>query len=89
MNIEDANNQFLAVYGECVFSQLTTIVARYSNIVVDESRVTSRMSSIRQSIEYLLALHRNTFSIFTIPNRLKLLVRGRDVMKMTLCLFSF
>ena len=87
MQIHDANNQLPAVYGDGVFPQLATIVARYSNATSEQSRINSQMSSVRQSIEHLFALHRNTFSLFTIPNRLKLLVCGRDVMKLMLVSF--
>ena len=87
IRLPEANNQYPAIHGDGVFPQLPTIVARYSNPSIEQSLINTRMSSVRQSIEHLFALHRNTFSIFTIPFRLKLLLRGYDVLKFTVVSF--
>ena len=41
----------------------------------------------RQSIEHLFALHKNTFSLFSIPYRLKLLLDGTHMIKLVLVSF--
>ena len=87
MSIDEAENQFPAVYGDGVFPQLSTIVARYSHPNIEQARINSRMSSVRQSIEHIFALHRNTFGLFSIPYRLKLLLNGVHVKKITLVSF--
>ena len=46
MNIELAYNQFPALYGDGIFPQLSTIVARYSNATGDDDRLNIRMASV-------------------------------------------
>ena len=87
LQIADANNQLPALYADGVFPNLATIVARFSNGTERQQRINTRMSSVRQSIEHLFALHHQTFALFTIPNRLKLLLNGRYVSKMVLMSF--
>ena len=42
------------------------------------------LSSARQSIEHMFAIHHNTFSLFRIPERFKLLVYGVENTSMIL-----
>lgn len=77
-----ALNQFPAVYGDGIFPQLATIVARYGLSNENESRVNRRLASVRQSIEHIFGFHSNTFELFNIPNRFKLLVHGVDCQRM-------
>ena len=55
MNIEQAYNQFPALYGDSVFPQL------FSNPSSDNDRLNIRMAPVRQSIKHLFALHDQTF----------------------------
>ena len=71
-----AFDQFPAVYGDGIFPQLATIVARYSSPDVNESRINVRMSSVRQSIEHIFALHKNTFKLFNVAERFRLMLGG-------------
>ena len=87
MEIPEAGDQLPACYGDGVFPQLATIVARYSQPNVDQQRINSRMSSVRQSIEHLFVLHKNNFSLFSITYRLKLLLDGRHMIKLVLVSF--
>jgi hypothetical protein len=87
LQIVDADNQLPSTYADGVFPNLATIVARYSNGTEEQQRINTRMSSVRQSIEHLFALYHATFSLFSIPNRLKLLLSGRYVSKMILMSF--
>ena len=66
------------LYGDGIFPVLQTILPRYSNPNVDESRINTRLSSIRQSIEHIFALHSNIFELFNQPKKFKLLHQGRD-----------
>ena len=45
------------------------------------------MTSVRQSIEHIFGLHKPAFNLFTIQNRLNLLVKGHQVYQMTLVSF--
>ena len=53
-------DQYPAVYGDNIFSQLATIVARYSspNENENENRTNVHLSSMRQSIEHIFVLHK-------------------------------
>ena len=82
-----AGNQLPAVYGDGVFPQLSTIVARYTNAIGIQSVINSKMSSVRQSIEHIFGLHKQTFNLFSIPARFKLWVRGYEVYQLTLISF--
>ena len=84
MRLAGAFNQFPAVYGDGIFPQLTTIVARYGLANQNEARVNRRLASVRQSIEHIFGLHHNTFALFSIPHRFKLLVYGVDCQMMVL-----
>ena len=79
MNIEQAYNQFPALYGDGVFPQLSTIVARFSNPSSDNDRLNVKMASVRQSIEHLFALHDQTFGLFSSFRRFQILLNGTEV----------
>ena len=79
MNIEVAYNQFPVLYGDGVFPQLSTLVARFSNPTSDEDRINTRMASVRQSIEHLFALHDQIFGLFTSFRRFQILLNGTEV----------
>ena len=53
-----AFDQFPALYGDGIFPQLATIVARYSSPDANEQRINVRLASVRQSIEHIFALHK-------------------------------
>ena len=84
MRLIGAFNQYPAVYGDGIFPQLATIVARYRLPNENESRVVRRLASARESIEHLFGLHTNLFGLFTIPHRFKLLVYGVDFRMMVI-----
>ena len=87
LKIPSAGNQLPAIYGDGIFPQLPTIVARYQ-IPDDKETIINRiLSSARQSIEHIFALHTNVFSLFSIPQCYKLLVQGTENTKMILNLF--
>ena len=69
-------DQYLVLYRDCIFPQLTTIVTRYSSTNESESRINVRLSSMRQSIEHIFALHKNTFSLFNTASRFRLMTGG-------------
>ena len=79
-----AMGQLPAVYGDGIFPQLPTIVARYSLGNELEGRVNRRLASARQSIEHLFAIHTNIFGLYSIPQRFKLLVHGVECTKMVM-----
>lgn len=81
MNMEGASNQLPAVYGDGIFPQLSTIVARFSSPLYVQNMINLRMSSVRQSIEHLFAYHKNTFNLFTNPDRFRLLLSGDECSK--------
>ena len=87
MQISEVDDQLPAVYADGVFPNLATIVARFNNGTEEQQWINQRMSSVRQSIEHLFALHQTTFDLFSIPNRLKLLLKGQYVSKMILMYF--
>ena len=66
------------LYGDGIFSCLPTIHLRYSNHNVNERRINTRLSSIRQNIEHIFGVHKNTFHLFNRPERFKLLHQGVD-----------
>ena len=84
MHLPAAMNQLPAVYGDGIFPQLNTIVARYGLGNQSEGRVNRRLASARQSIEHLFALHTNIFGLFSIPQRFKLLVYGVECTKIVM-----
>ena len=77
-------NQLPALYGDGIFPQLCSIIARYSLANKNEVRVNKRLASVRQSIEHIFALHHNIFGLFSIPKRFKLLVHGLECRKIVL-----
>ncbi len=79
MKIGESFDQFPACYGDGIFPQLATILARYTMADESEQRVNRRLASARQSVEHLFSLHFNTFGLFSIPHRFKLLVHGVEV----------
>ena len=87
MLIRAAGNKLSAVYGDGVFPQLATIVARFNNASNFESEINKRMSTVRQIIEHMFGLHKRTFNLFTIPSRFKLLVHGHEVYRLVLISF--
>jgi len=84
MKLVGAYDQFPALYGDGIFPQLATIVARYGMPNENEGRVNRRLASARQSIEHLFGLHKNLFGLFSIPQRFKLLVYGVDCRMMVI-----
>lgn len=70
------DGQLPAVYGDGIFPQRATIVARLRNPDMDQRRINYRMSSARQSIEHLFCNHHNHFKLFHNPERLRLLKTG-------------
>ena len=69
MRIHDLYDQFPALCGDSAFPQLAIIVARYSTSQSDESRISLRMSSVSESIEYFLRFihkHLNCFQYHTV-----------------------
>ena len=82
MNLPQANGQFPAVYGDGIFPQLATIVARYRNDNEVLSMINIRMSSVREAIEHLFSLHLNIFSLFHDPARFRLLVSRVEVTRL-------
>ena len=84
MKLPAAFNQLPALYGDGIFPQLCSIIARYSMGNENEQRVNRRLASVRQSIEHIFALHTNLFGLFSIPKRFQLLVHGLQCRKMVL-----
>ena len=82
MRINDAYNQFPALYGDVLFPQFATIIARYSTSHSDDSRINLRMSSVRESIEHLFALHIQTFKLFSTAHRFHILLGGVQVVRL-------
>ena len=69
MQMINAFGQFPALYGDGIFPQLATIVARYATPNGNKGRIHVRLSSVRQSIEHIFALHKNVFQLFSFPDR--------------------
>ena len=82
MGMTAAYNQLPALYGDGIFPQLATIIARYNTPNENETRINRILASARESIEHLFALHANIFTLFQLPQRFKLLVNGEDSYKM-------
>ena len=75
--ISGASNQFPALYGDGVFPQLPTIVARMRRSGREEERmIATRMASVRQSNEHIFAIHKNIFHLFNQPEQFRLLYSG-------------
>ena len=70
------SNQFPAVYGDGIFPQLSTIVVRYSTPDDNEGQINTRLDSVRKIIEHIFSFHKNTFTLFLIPDRFCLLISG-------------
>ena len=70
------------VYGDGVFPCLPTILPRYNNPNVDERRINTRLSSIRQNIEHIFGVHKNIFQLFNRPEKFKLLHQGQDAIQL-------
>ena len=66
------------LYGDGIFPVLPTILPRYSSPNSDEARINTRLSSVRQSIEHIFALHSNVFELFNHPKKFKLLHCGHE-----------
>ena len=66
------------VYGDGIFPILLTVLPRYSNPSATETRINARLSSARQSIEHVFALHSNVFELFNHPEKFKLLYQGNE-----------
>ena len=71
-------DQFPALYGDGIFPQLATIVTRYSTLDENKHRINVRLSSVRQSIEHTFALYKNTFNLFDIADRFRLMASGEE-----------
>ena len=69
MQMCGASNQFPSFYGDGIFPQLSTIVTRYSIPDKNEDRINTFLASVRQSIEHILVFHKNTFTLFSNPDR--------------------
>ena len=57
MQMDGANGQFPAVYGDGIFPQLSCIVASRRQGSERVQRIATRMALVRQCIEYLFAFH--------------------------------
>ena len=86
MHLPDAHGQLPAVYGDGIFPQLSTIVARYQNEEDGHDdvhrRINTCMASVRESIEHLFSIHYHIFALFHDPARFRLLVSGVEVTRM-------
>ena len=78
MHVCGASNQFPAVYGDRIFPQLSTTVARYLTPDKNEDRINTRLASVRQSIERIFGFHTNTFTLFSNTDRCCLLISGTE-----------
>ena len=78
MQLINAFGQFPALYGDGIFPQLATIVARYATPNINERHINMRLSSVRQSIEHIFALHKNVFQLFSFPDRFRLMACGEE-----------
>ena len=79
--LPDADNQLPAVYGDEIFPQLSTIVARFLGNDLFTRRLNKRMAGVRQSLEHLFGLHFNIFKLFEDADRFRLMVTGVEVSK--------
>ena len=70
------------LYGNGAFPCLPTILHRYSDPNVNERRINTRLSSVRQSIEHIFGIHKNIFHLFHQPERFKLLHLGVDAIQL-------
>ena len=61
MEMPGAMGQLPAVYGDGIFPQLPTIVAKYTLGNELEARVNRQLASARQIIKHLFAIHTNIF----------------------------
>jgi hypothetical protein len=87
MQLVHADNQYPALYGDGIFPQLSTIVARYSSPDYYEDVINSRMAKVRQSIEHIFSHYKNMHFLVSISDRFRLLLHGDQVYKMTLISF--
>ena len=87
MQICGASNQFPIVYGDGIFPQLSTIIARYSTLDKNEGCINTRLTSVRQRIEHIFGFHKNTFTLFLIPDRFCLLISGVESSRLIFNLF--
>ena len=85
----NAFDQYHAVYGDGIFTQLCTIVARYASPNASGNKINVRTSSMRQSIEHIFALHKNTFDVFNIAARFRLMQGGVDCYMLVFNSFVF
>ena len=74
----NAFDQYPALYGDGIFSQLTTIVARYSTPDENKNRMNVRLSSVRQSVEHIFTLHKDTFNLFNTADWFRLMASGEE-----------
>ena len=84
MELPEAFHQFPTLYGDGISPQICSIIARYSLANENGTKVNKRLSSVRQSIEHIFALHHNVFGLFFIPKRFKPLVHGLECRKIVL-----
>ena len=76
MQLGNAGKQFLALYGDGIFPQLSTIIARCSSPDFYEDLTNSRMTKVCQSIEHIFAQYILIHFLFSTPQRFLLLVHG-------------
>ena len=76
MHMCGTSNLLSAIYRDRTFPQLWTVVAIYSTSDKNEDRLNTRLASIRQSIGHILYFHKNKFTLFSIPDRFRLLISG-------------
>ena len=74
MNNISVHNQSPTVHVDGIFSQLSAIVFRYLALNDLEDRISTRMTSIYQSITYLFGFHQNTFNLFDVSDKFCLYV---------------
>ena len=84
MELSSIGNQLPALYGDGIFPQLVTIIARYQVASGSESRVNHILAAVRQSVEHLFCIHSNVLGLFSIPQRFKLLIHGVEATQMIL-----
>ena len=82
MTFEYDFNQLLALYGDTIFPQLATIVARYLTPQSDNILMNTRHASVRQSIEHLFGSQKNAFKLCAAAHRFQMFLHGVKVSRM-------
>ena len=77
--IVDCRYSYLVLYDDNVFPNLSTILLRYNNPIINERRINTRLANVRQNIEHIFGLDRNIFKLFRYPERFQLLYQGKKI----------